>query len=66
MADAPEPGTRRYAHRFVWGGPGDPPSAMPIDPDDLLEVEEWDGVQWLKRGTISGKAFLAQHPRNAE
>lgn len=59
MADAREPGTLRYAHRIAWGGPGDPPSPMPIDPDDVLEVEEWDGQQWQKRGTITGKEFLA-------
>lgn len=66
VAEPPEPGTRRYAHHFAWGGPGDPPSPMPIEPDDVLEVEEWDGQQWQQRGTITGKQFLAMRRRSTE
>jgi hypothetical protein len=30
--------------------------------DDVLDVEEWDGKEWVKRGTITGAEFLARFP----
>ena len=58
VSEQPEVGERRYVRRSTWSGE--------VQSNDVLSVEEWDGVTWSKVGKISGAELLAMRPNPDE